>query len=163
MPCMVYPTSAARSVWRLPSLGRASCRLRLRSTYHLDHLVIHLVHLLRLPARSLLPWPCRLGLPGYCLASCGLQGTMDVSDKPQIELLRCLGWEMNDMQKEQIIRMRHAGFEYSRIAPSLGLSENTVKEWSDRSRATSWTDEMREAVRQRVKERSHALWAKQEP
>jgi outer membrane protease len=30
-------------------------------------------------------------------------------------------------------------------------------DWSDRSRAASWTDEMREAARQRAKERSSAV------
>ncbi len=36
------------------------------------------------------------------------------------------------------------------------------KTWHDRSRSESWTDEMREAARQKAKERSREIWEKQE-
>jgi hypothetical protein len=40
---------------------------------------------------------------------------------------------MNALQKEQIRRMRQDGSGYSRIAQSLGLSENTVKSYCKRN------------------------------
>jgi endogenous inhibitor of DNA gyrase (YacG/DUF329 family) len=40
---------------------------------------------------------------------------------------------MNTIQKEQIRRLRHEGTGYSKIALSLGLSENTVKSYCKRN------------------------------
>ena len=40
---------------------------------------------------------------------------------------------MTSLQKEQVRRMRREGISYSKIAESLGLSENTVKSYCKRN------------------------------
>ena len=52
---------------------------------------------------------------------------------PRTDFLRIGGIEMTDIQRTRIKELRRDGFSYSRIAATLGLSENTVKSFCRRN------------------------------